>query len=101
MPSLHSPLISSPVDPDLSQGEFLHLLLALGAGMTAATLYAIALVLPLVWWSDPRYIIPAVAGAHDFSLASAAFLYALVLPLVWWSDPRSIMPAFAGAHQSF
>lgn len=46
----------------LYQGEFLHLLVALGTGMAAAVLYAISFVLPLVWWSDPRYIVPAVAA---------------------------------------
>lgn len=46
----------------LPQGEFLHLLVALGTSMAAAVLYAISFVLPLVWWSDPRYIVPAVAA---------------------------------------
>lgn len=70
------------------QGEFLHLLLALGAGMAAATLYAIGLVLPLVWWSDPRYIIPAIAAMLPPAISCAsAGLSAVFSELVAGAPP--------------
>jgi hypothetical protein len=58
--------------PCLLQGEFLHLLVALGSGITIPLLYAALLVLPLVWWTDPRYVVPAVAAMLPPAISCAS-----------------------------
>jgi hypothetical protein len=60
------------VVPTPLQGEFLHLVGALGAGIAAPLLYAALLVLPLVWWTDPRYIVPAVAAMLPPAISCAS-----------------------------
>ncbi len=86
--SLRRPTIIKGLTSVCRQGEFLHLLLALGAGMAAATLYAIGLVLPLVWWSDTRYIIPAVAAMLPPAISCAsAGLSAVFSELVAGAPP--------------
>lgn len=60
------------------QGEFLHLLVALGGGIVASLLYAAVLVLPLVWWTDSRYIVPAVTAMLPPAISCASAGLAVV-----------------------
>ena len=62
---------------------------ALGAGIAAPLLYAALLVLPLVWWTDPRYIVPAVAAmlppAISCASAGLAAVFSELLQGEHWS----------------
>ena len=69
------------------QGEFLHLMAALGAGIAAPLLYAALLVLPLVWWTDPRYIVPAVAAMLPPAISCASAGLAAVFSELLQGEP--------------
>ena len=82
---------------DNSQGEFLHLLLALGGGVAAALAYAVGLVLPLVWWADPRYIVPAVAAMLPPAISCVAAGLSAVFQELVAGAPRIVTFPEAGA----
>jgi ABC-type iron transport system FetAB permease component len=65
-----------------------HLLLAFLSATTVVLLYAAGLILPSVWWGDPRYVVPAaVVALAQAVICVAAGLSAEFASLIEGGDP--------------
>jgi hypothetical protein len=74
---------------------------ALGAGIAAPLLYAALLVLPLVWWTDPRYIVPAVASMLPPAISCASAGLAAVFSELLQGEHRLAAWSAASCYEPF